>query len=95
MSSNTPHEHRQMHEVVLSERERQYLGLVARGKHPSHVAVIVGADEADVKAARRIHAQSPGEFRERYLEARGLTWMADFIRQEKGARPGEAAAAAD
>lgn len=52
-------------------------------------------DEADVKAARRIHAQSPGEFRERYLEARGLTWMADFIRQEKGARPGEAAAAAD
>jgi len=49
MSSNTPHEYRQTHEVVLSERERQYLGLVARGKHPSHVAVIVGADEADVK----------------------------------------------
>ena len=49
MSSNSPHEYRQTHEVVLSERERQYLGLVARGKHPSHVAVIVGADEADVK----------------------------------------------
>ncbi|MBG0508161.1 transcriptional regulator [Agrobacterium sp. MOPV5] len=49
MSSNTPHEHRRTREIILSERERHYLGLVARGKHPSHIASITGADEADVK----------------------------------------------
>ena len=49
MSSNTPHEHRQTRDIVLSDRERQYLGLVARGKHPSHVALITGADETEVK----------------------------------------------
>lgn len=49
MSSKTPHEHRQTREIILSDRERHYLGLVARGKHPSHVALMTGADEADVK----------------------------------------------
>ncbi|WP_332302170.1 LuxR C-terminal-related transcriptional regulator [Rhizobium sp. GR12] len=49
MSSKTPHAHRQTREIVLSDRERQYLGLVARGRHPSHIALITGADEADVK----------------------------------------------
>jgi DNA-binding CsgD family transcriptional regulator len=49
MSSKTQHERRQTREIVLSDRERQYLGLVARGRHPSHIALITGADEADVK----------------------------------------------
>jgi DNA-binding CsgD family transcriptional regulator len=51
MSSKTPHEHRQTRDIVLSDRERQYLGLVARGKHPSHVALITGEDETEVKDA--------------------------------------------
>lgn len=49
MSSKTPHEHHQTRDIVLSDRERHYLGLVARGKHPSHVALITGADEMEVK----------------------------------------------
>jgi DNA-binding CsgD family transcriptional regulator len=49
MSSKTQHERHQAREIVLSDRERQYLGLVARGRHPSHIALITGADEADVK----------------------------------------------
>ncbi|MGG2477397.1 transcriptional regulator, partial [Rhizobium sp. BR5] len=49
MSSKTPHEHHQTRDIVLSDRERHYLGLVARGQHPSHVALITGADETEVK----------------------------------------------
>ncbi|NSZ61564.1 LuxR C-terminal-related transcriptional regulator [Agrobacterium tumefaciens] len=49
MSSKTQHERHQAREIVLSDRERQYLGLVARGRHPSHIALITAADEADVK----------------------------------------------
>lgn len=49
MSSKMPHEQYRQREITLSDRERHYLGLVARGKHPSHVAVITGADEAEVR----------------------------------------------
>ncbi len=49
MSSKMPHEQYRQREITLSDRERHYLGLVARGKHPSHVAVITGAEEAEVR----------------------------------------------
>ncbi|PYG61927.1 LuxR C-terminal-related transcriptional regulator [Rhizobium sp. UGM030330-04] len=49
MSLKTPHERRQTREITLSDRERHYLGLVARGKHPSHIALMTGAKEAEVK----------------------------------------------
>lgn len=49
MSLKTPHERRQTRETTLSDRERHYLGLVARGKHPSHIALVTGAKEAEVK----------------------------------------------
>lgn len=49
MSLKMPNEHRPTPEIALSDQERHYLGLVARGKHPSHIALITGADEADVK----------------------------------------------
>ena len=49
MSSKTQHEHRHVRDIVLSDRERQYLGLVARGRHASHIALVTGADEADVR----------------------------------------------
>lgn len=49
MSLKTPHERRQTCEITLSDRERHYLGLVARGKHPSHIALVTGAKEAEVK----------------------------------------------
>jgi len=49
MSLKTPHERRQTREITLSDRERHYLGLVARGKHPSHIALVTGAKEAEVK----------------------------------------------
>ncbi|MCZ7484276.1 MULTISPECIES: LuxR C-terminal-related transcriptional regulator [Rhizobium/Agrobacterium group] len=51
MSLKTPHEHRQTREIALSDRERHYLGLVARGKHPSHIALVTGGTEAEVKDA--------------------------------------------
>jgi type IV secretion system protein TrbE len=47
----------------------------------------------DLKTARRILAQHPDTFAEHFLEVRGLSWAAEYIRQETD--PIETAAAAE
>lgn len=51
---------------------------------PLGYTVCASTDDNDVKFARRLYAQNPNEFRENFLEAKGLHSIAEFIRMGKG-----------
>lgn len=71
--------------------KRQYYFTCTAGRRlfdlnlgPLAMAVCASTDDSDVKAARKIYERNPAEFRERFLESKGLHAIADFIRMEKG-----------
>ncbi|MDS7595834.1 LuxR C-terminal-related transcriptional regulator [Agrobacterium tumefaciens] len=49
MSSQVQHGCNHPYERTLSDIERQYLGLIARGQHPSRIAAATETDEKDVR----------------------------------------------
>ncbi len=49
MSSQVQHGYDHPSEIVLSDMEREYLGLIAQGQHPSRIAATTGHDEKDIR----------------------------------------------
>lgn len=78
--------------VGNAEPKRQYFLTCPAGRRlfnlelgPLGYALCATTDNADVLAARKLAAQHPGEFPERFLDSRGLGGAADVVRLEKGA----------